>query len=58
MTAANLPQNGWTVVPLEPIRRALDNKGIGAMKPGPRFLLLGFDYVITTPDAKPAALVE
>ncbi len=58
VTAANLPQNGWTVVPLEPIRRALDNKGIGAMKPGPRFLLLGFDYVITTPDAKPAALVE
>ena len=54
----NLRPTGWTLIPLEPIRRALDNKGIDAMKPDARFLLLGFDYVITTPDAKPAVLVE
>ena len=58
ITAASLPQKGWTLIPLEPIRRQIDNGGIDAMKPEARFLLLGFDYVITTPDAKPAALIE
>jgi hypothetical protein len=41
------------VVPLEPIRQALDNKGMNALKPFSRFVLLGFDYLITTADAKP-----
>jgi hypothetical protein len=38
---------------MEPIRQALDTKGIDALKPFARFILLGYDYVITTPDAKP-----
>lgn len=50
---ATLPKEGWTLVPLEPIRQALDTKGIDALKPFSRFVLLGYDYVITTPDAKP-----
>jgi hypothetical protein len=58
VTAASLPQKGWTLIPLEPVRRALDNKGIDALKPDARFLLLGFDYVITTPEARAAALVQ
>jgi hypothetical protein len=52
LDAAALSKQGWTLVPLEPIRQALDTKGIGALKPFSRFILLGYDYVITTPDAK------
>jgi hypothetical protein len=52
LEAAALPKEGWAVVPLEPIRQAIDNKGLDALKPFARFLLLGYDYVVTTPDAK------
>jgi hypothetical protein len=52
LEAGALPKGGWTVVPLEPVRQALDTKGIDALKPFSRFVLLGYDYVITTPDAK------
>jgi hypothetical protein len=52
LEAATLPKKGWAVVPLEPIRQALDSKGINALKPFAHFLLLGYDYVVTTPDAK------
>jgi hypothetical protein len=50
--AAVLPANGWTLIPLEPIRQSLDTKGIEKLDPMSRFILLGFDYIITTPDAK------
>jgi hypothetical protein len=50
--AGALPKEGWALVPLEPIRQALDTKGIDALKPFARFVLLGYDYVITTADAK------
>ncbi len=52
LEASGLSKEGWTLVPLEPIRQSLDTKGIEALKPFSRFLLLGYDYVITTPDAK------
>ena len=59
LEAATLPKEGWALVPLEPIRQALDAKGINGLKPFARFVLLGYDYVITTPDAKPGeALYE
>jgi len=47
-----LSKEDWTLIPLEPIRQSLDTKGINTLKPFSRFLLLGYDYVITTPDAK------
>ncbi len=53
LDATALPKDGWTLIPLEPIRQSLDTKGIEALKPFSRFLLLGYDYVITTSDAKP-----
>lgn len=49
---AGLSKETWTLVPMEPIRQALDTKGIDGLKPFSRFVLLGYDYVITTPDAK------
>jgi hypothetical protein len=54
LEAARLPKGTWAVIPLEPIRQSLDNKGIDALKPFSHFLLLGYDYVVTTPDAKAA----
>ena len=39
-------------VALEPIRQTLDNTGIKGLKPFSRFVLLGYDYLITTGDAK------
>jgi hypothetical protein len=51
--AASLGKTGWTLIPLEPIRKSLDTKGIEKLKPFARFTLLGYDYIVTTPDAKP-----
>lgn len=48
-----LSKDGWTLVPLEPVRQSLDTKGIEKLTPFARFVVLGYDYVITTPDAKP-----
>src|SRR3982751_419521 len=53
LDAASLSKEGWTLVPLEQVRQSLDNKGIDRLKAFTRFVLLGYDYVITTPDAKP-----
>jgi hypothetical protein len=52
-----LPKTGWALIPLEPIRQALDTGGIAKLKPESRFLLIGFDYLITTSDAKPATFL-
>lgn len=54
VNSATLSKTGWTVIPLEPVRQALDNKGLEKLSGLSRFMVLGFDYVITTPDAKPA----
>jgi hypothetical protein len=54
---AALPKDGWTLIPLEPVRQTLDADGIKKLTPTARFILLGFDYVITTPDAKPGVLL-
>jgi hypothetical protein len=58
IASLELSRSGWTLIPLEPIRQSLDNKGLNALKPFARFALLGFDYVITAPDAKAAAPLE
>ena len=52
LEAGALEKDGWTLIPLEPIRQSLDSKGIDALKPFARFVLLGYDYVVTTADAK------
>lgn len=51
---AALSKTGWTLIPLEPVRQVLDTKGLEKLSQMSRFMVLGFDYVITTPDAKPA----
>jgi hypothetical protein len=53
LDAQSVPKEGWTLIPTDPIRHALDTKGIEKLKPFARFVLLGYDYIVTTPDAKP-----
>jgi len=55
LDAAALPKEGWALIPMEPIRQSLDTKGIAALKPFARFIVIGYDYVITTADGKPGA---
>lgn len=52
LDTASLPKESWTLIPLEPVRQALDTRGIDKLKPFARFVVLGYDYVVTTPDAK------
>lgn len=52
LDTAALAKGGWTLIPLEPVRQALDTQGIEKLKPFARFVVLGYDYVVTTPDAK------
>lgn len=55
LDTTTLPRTGWTLIPLAPIRQSLDTKGINKLKPIARLVVLGYDYVITTPDAKAGA---
>ncbi len=46
--------DGHFVIPLEPVRRSMGNKGLSEADDMFRFLVLGFDYLVTTTAGKPA----
>jgi hypothetical protein len=46
--------DGYAVIPLEPARRRLEQKGLNALDPEQRFFLLGYDYLVTTKSARAA----
>ncbi len=46
--------DGHFVIDLDPIKRRLGNAGLAELEPMMRFLVLGFDYLITTSSATPA----
>lgn len=47
-------ETGYTVIPLEPARRALEQKGLGGLTDEQRFFVLGYDYLVTTKSARAA----
>ncbi len=49
-----IPDVGFSVIPLEPIRRALEQKGLSALSPDERLYILGFDFFVTTKSARAA----
>lgn len=51
---APLASGGHFVIDLEPVRRALGAKTLTETDPLVRFVLLGFDYLVTTDEAEPA----
>ncbi len=46
--------DGYTVIPLEPARRTLEQKGLSGLSGELRFFVLGYDYLITTKSARAA----
>ena len=54
----SLALHGWTLIPLAPIRARLMASGIDKVSAQTRFFVLGYDYLITTPDAKPATPIQ
>ena len=44
---------GHFVIAMEPVKRALRNKGLQELDPMTRFVVLGFDYLITTSKGRP-----
>jgi hypothetical protein len=50
----DISAEGYTVIPLEPVRRALEQKGLRALTDEQRFFVLGYDYLITTKTARAA----
>ena len=45
---------GHFVIPMEPVKRALRNKGLQGLDPMTRFTVLGYDYLITTAKGRAA----
>ncbi|MFC2951000.1 hypothetical protein ACFOOP_03620 [Marinicaulis aureus] len=54
LTAKDIPQDGWAVIALEPLRRSLGQKKINSLSPEAKFMLLGYDFLVTTRGAKAA----
>lgn len=53
-----VPAQGWVLIPLKPIRQRLTGKQRRAMGDFATFMVLGFDYLVTTRDAEPATHFE
>ncbi len=49
-----IPSEGYAVIALEKVRKQLEVDGIEALSAQNRFLVLGYDYLITTRGARPA----
>lgn len=58
ITPEQLPASGHVLIPLEPIRQQLGGKARRALPEFARFMVLGFDYLVTTRDAAPATHFE
>jgi hypothetical protein len=50
----SIPTDGYAVIPLEEIRLRLEQGGLAALSGDNRFLLLGYDYLVTTRGCRPA----
>ncbi|WP_428407020.1 hypothetical protein [Hyphococcus sp.] len=44
----NVPEDGWAVIALDPLRRKLGQKGMKELSPELKFMLLGYDFLVTT----------
>ncbi|MEZ5891984.1 MAG: hypothetical protein R3C58_02385 [Parvularculaceae bacterium] len=54
VAAEDIPAEGWGVIALDPMRKKLEHKGLKALPPEAKFILLGYDFLITTRGARPA----
>lgn len=54
VTEEMIAADGFTVIPLEPVRLALEQEGLSGLPEESRFFLLGYDFLVTTRNAQPA----
>lgn len=54
----SLSETGHVLIPLAPLRHKLQGKALRELPTFSRFLLLGYDYLVTTRDAQPATHFE
>lgn len=54
ISEAEIPQDGYAVIALEDIRSRLEQKSMDDLPAEERFLVLGYDYLVTTRGARPA----
>ena len=52
---ALIPAEGYALMSMEPVRRALESGGLAQLSARTRFMVLGFDYLITTRSARSSA---
>ncbi len=52
--AASVPVEGYAVMPLGPLRLTLEQTGMSSLSAESRFMLLGYDYLVTTRGARAA----
>ncbi|MEM8634229.1 MAG: hypothetical protein AAGF33_04560 [Pseudomonadota bacterium] len=50
----DIPEDGYAVIALEPIRYQLEQNGLNQLPPPAKFFILGYDYVVTTRGARAA----
>jgi len=58
ISVETLEKTGHYVVPLEPIRHAVSGKKLRALPTTAKFILQGFDYLITIRNDKPANKIK
>lgn len=49
-----IADEGWSLIPLEPVRQKLGQEGLNALSGEMRSFVLGFDYLVTTRGARAA----
>lgn len=54
ISETSIPADRYAVIPLEDLRARLEQPGLRALTPENRFIVLGYDYLITTRGARPA----
>ena len=54
LEADDIAEDGWSVIALDPLRRKLGQKGLNELSPEVKFMLLGYDFLVTTRGAHAA----
>ena len=54
ISEASIPVDEYAVIPLAELRVGLEQPGLRALSPENRFIVLGYDYLVTTRGARPS----
>jgi len=54
----DIPELGYAVIPLEPVRRNLEARGLKNLSVKQRYYILGYDFLVTTKGAQASTLLS